>query len=61
MKYVILMLLMSGCATVSDYNQGCRDALDESGLSNNQEKNRSVFCDRLEDLHKAEKKMGKQP
>jgi hypothetical protein len=28
MKYLtILVVLFSGCATVSDYNQGCRDSL----------------------------------
>ncbi len=28
MKYlIVLCLLLSGCATVSEYNQGCRDGI----------------------------------
>lgn len=27
MKYLILLLFLSGCAHISDYNKGCRDGI----------------------------------
>lgn len=39
MKYLIIILFISGCSTVSEYNKGCRDALETSPTTQRQMEN----------------------
>jgi hypothetical protein len=60
----IILSILSGCATVSEYNQGCRDGIDEasknpSGFLDVDARQRDELCNKLDDLHKYEKKIGK--
>lgn len=62
MKYLILSLLfMCGCATVSDYNQGCRDGLDGAAVQLTQRNikvdvgGRDRYCNHLEELRNKKK------
>lgn len=54
MKIVLclLVLLFTGCATISDYNQGCRDGISASD-DKYSEKDRNRLCDDLDQAHRA--------
>jgi hypothetical protein len=61
MKAIILTALMlTGCASVSDYNQGCRDGINglegAPGLSVD-EKKTDKYCNDLENEHKLKKEI----
>jgi len=49
MKYIILIMLFTSCSSVSQYNQGCRDALDSVRFSRSDQR-RNDFCDNLENI-----------
>lgn len=55
MKIIILVALMlTGCASVSEYNQGCRDGVSEL-YSASASKATKEYCDGLEAKRKVEK------
>lgn len=59
MKYfIVLCLLFSGCATVSQYNQGCQDGVsglirkyNTDGISLENQEVLKKYCDRVESEH----------
>ena len=60
-KYIFLSLVIStiltGCASVSPYGQGCRDGVNGIGLEKGSEKAIDQYCDGLEarkNLHERE-------
>ncbi len=56
MKYlIILSMLFSGCATVSEYQKGCRDGI-EAVAKNSLERDRNAFCYALEKVRHEETK-----
>lgn len=56
MKAILLVALMlTGCASVSDYNQGCRDGVIGVGFKNYSEKEVNKYCDGVEAKRKLEK------
>lgn len=55
----ILLAIFSGCATVSEYNQGCRDGVTVKNVllyddTKQSEKEISDFCDKLDSQHRAQ-------
>ncbi len=56
MKTIILLLLTlsSSCATISEYNQGCRDGLAFHAGSAKDE--REAYCNYLDKVHRLENK-----
>jgi hypothetical protein len=64
MKYVIVLAaLMSGCATVSEYNRGCRDGISNFDAFNDikvVDERVNNYCDILEKLKDNEKRVERQ-
>jgi len=59
MKAILLIALMlTGCASVSDYNQGCRDGVEGVGFRGYEAKEINKYCDGLEAKRKLEKEHG---
>lgn len=65
MKYFILFtLIFSGCASISEYNQGCRDGISSVNINHQgmlgPSKGIDDFCDGLDSMHKnSEKEVNK--
>lgn len=62
MKYIIVLcLLLTGCATVSEYDQGCRDGIESVRINGNgpvgSKEGRERFCDDLDRLHRDKKEV----
>jgi len=66
MKYlfVLLIILFSGCASVSEYNQGCRDGIGGVRVDGRSvvpsEKSKNDFCNALDQLHKQGKQIERE-
>jgi hypothetical protein len=59
MKYLLIpLILLSGCATVSEYNQGCRDAL--TAAYGQPESITNPYCDYLDKEHQMKKNLQKK-
>jgi hypothetical protein len=59
MKIVICLIVMSaltGCASISEYNQGCRDGIENLKIGSLKQF-RENYCNALDKQHKAEKKI----
>lgn len=57
MKTILLISsLLTGCASVSEYNQGCRDGLEKVYPVNYQKESRNAFCSELDRMHKEQQK-----
>ena len=59
MKYLaILLLVMSGCASLSEYNKGCRDGIKLYSVGNGtftkDQSSNEEFCNALDKLHQAD-------
>jgi uncharacterized protein YceK len=62
MKYLIfLVVMLSGCSTMSEYNRGCRDGLTYSGdVHHNDEGRVNGFCDTLEAIDRTNREMDRK-
>lgn len=67
MKYLlafVVCMFMVGCASISEYNQGCRDGVGAVRVNGQSivpnEKSKNKFCDALDEEHRAEKKLERQ-
>jgi hypothetical protein len=49
MKYILLLLVISGCSTVSEYNRGCRDGV--MGVQPRSADAIAEYCNALEQMH----------
>ena len=59
MKYLIILILLSGCASIymPEYEQGCYDGLEDVFKSKNETKNLIInTCTELSDRRKPRKK-----
>lgn len=46
--FIIGLILLSGCATVSEYNQGCRDGVSGIGLEHAAQEKVNRYCNTLD-------------
>jgi hypothetical protein len=54
----IVFLFLSGCSTVSEYNQGCLDGVEY--VSGGSSQNHLLLCDRLERQRKDQERVDSQ-
>lgn len=60
MKYLIVLVIafmISGCASVSEYNQGCRDGVEGIGLEKATKDGINGYCNELDALHRQKERM----
>jgi hypothetical protein len=54
--FILLLLLFTGCSTISEYNQGCRDGIWAVRINGvgplGSEKHRDEFCNGLDIQHR---------
>jgi len=49
---MLVFLILSGCASISEYDQGCRDGIRGVwGSSENKEDFYAKYCDKLDAVH----------
>lgn len=63
-KLIIGLIFLTGCATVSEYNKGCRDGInsvrvDGQSLQGDHE-TPEQFCNRLDQRHQSENRVDSQ-
>ena len=49
---IVILCVLSSCASISEYNQGCRDGVNGIGLENGSKEKIDRYCSDLDSLHK---------
>ena len=61
MKYlfVLMVFIFSGCASISEYNQGCRDGV-KGVLADDSSRDINKYCDGLDVAHREKERLERQ-
>ena len=55
--FIIGLFLLTGCASISEYNRGCRDGVTGIGLENASKDKINSYCNGLDSVHKDKEKL----